>query len=173
MTTDERRDQIMSILREADSAVSASALAKHLHVSRQVIVGDVALLRAQGHDILSTPRGYILDSDLQTSGVIFKVACSHSRERAGEELYAIVDNGGNVLDVIVEHPMYGQLTGQLNIRSRYDVDLFLNRMEAGQINLLSNLTDGVHLHTISCNDEETKNRIQSVLSQLKIMLSEE
>lgn len=172
MTTEERRIKIIALLNEAENAVSASALAKILLVSRQVIVGDIALLRAQGQEILSTPRGYIIDTALQTNGVIFKIACSHSKELAGDELYAIVDNGGKVLDVVVEHPMYGQLTGQLNIRSRYDVDLFLEKVEAGQVSLLSNLTDGVHLHTVSCSDETTKDRIKSVLSRMNILLSE-
>ena len=43
-----RRQAILDRLRTADRPVSASALAAGLNVSRQIIVGDIALLRADG-----------------------------------------------------------------------------------------------------------------------------
>ena len=52
-----RRAAIGEILAQARAPVSAAALARRLAVSRQIIVGDVALLRAAGADILATPRG--------------------------------------------------------------------------------------------------------------------
>jgi transcriptional regulator of NAD metabolism len=171
MSTGKRRKKVLSILKEARQAVSASALAEQLNVSRQIIVGDIALLRAQGNDILSTPRGYIIES-VQIGGVICKLACMHSPELTKDEIYAIVDNGGRLLDVIVEHPLYGQLSGQLNIYSRYDADVFLNKVASGKISLLSNLTDGVHLHTISCSDHETVGRIKNILREMGILYSD-
>lgn len=172
MKASQRREKIISILKEESQAVSASALAEQLQVSRQVIVGDIALLRAQGRDILSTPRGYILDLNMQKNGESFIVACCHSAELARDEIYAIVDNGGELLDVIVEHPIYGQIIGQLNISSRYDTDLFINKIKTEKVNLLSYLTDGIHLHTISCGDEKTANRIKNILKQMNILLCE-
>lgn len=172
MSTGKRRKKVLSILKEARQAVSASALAEQLNVSRQIIVGDIALLRAQGNDILSTPRGYIIGSNLQSGGVICKLACMHSPELTKDEIYTIVDNGGRLIDVIVEHPLYGQLSGQLNIYSRYDADVFLNKVASGKISLLSNLTDGVHLHTISCSDHETVSRIENILREMGILYSE-
>ena len=55
-----RRRAVAQILEEAEGPVSAAALARRFSVSRQIIVGDVALLRAGGADILATPRGYLL-----------------------------------------------------------------------------------------------------------------
>jgi transcriptional regulator of NAD metabolism len=135
-----------------------------------VIVGDIALLRAQGHEILSTPKGYMINSIKAAKGFVFKIACSHDGELTRDELYAVVDNGGEVLDVIVEHPVYGQLTGQLNISSRYDVDMFLRKGEEGEAALLCDLTGGIHLHTISCRDQQAADRIKKILREMKISL---
>ena len=114
-----RRQAVAQALEEAVGPVSAAALAERFSVSRQIIVGDVALLRAGGTDILATPRGYLLGG--RGGGVERTVACVHAPEEMERELNAIVDAGGEVVDVIVEHPVYGQLTGLLGVRSRYDV----------------------------------------------------
>ena len=123
-----RRQAILNRLRTADRPVSASSLAAELNVSRQIIVGDIALLRAGGAEISSTPRGYVLPR--ATDGITRTIACRHTLEQTGTELDILVDNGCTVLDVIVEHPVYGQLTGQLQISSRYDVEQFLARVQA-------------------------------------------
>ena len=114
-----RREKIAARLEQADGPVSATALAKEFSVSRQIIVGDVALLRAAGLDIAATPRGYVLPAGV--GGMRFTVASSHSSEQMEEELNAIVDQGGTVLDVIVEHPIYGQITAPLRLSSRYEI----------------------------------------------------
>lgn len=170
-TASGRREKIASILREAEEAVSASHLAGVCGVSRQVIVGDIALLRAQGLDIISTPRGYISGGG-RPGGVVFKVACFHSPELTRQELYTIVDLGGTVIDVTVEHPVYGELSGQLNVSSRYDVDDFVRKVETGAASLLSGLTEGIHLHTVSCRDEATAARIREALREAGILLGE-
>lgn len=120
-----RRQAVAQALEEAVGPVSAAALAERFSVSRQIIVGDVALLRAGGTDILATPRGYLLGG--RGGGVERTVACVHAPEEMERELNAIVDAGGEVVDVIVEHPVYGQLTGLLGVRSRYDVAEFVRR----------------------------------------------
>lgn len=128
-----RRQAVAQALEEAVEPVSAAALAERFSVSRQIIVGDVALLRAGGTDILATPRGYLLGG--RGGGVERTVACVHAPEEMERELNAIVDAGGEVVDVIVEHPVYGQLTGLLGVRSRYDVAEFVRRVQvdsAGQ-----------------------------------------
>lgn len=51
---EKRRSQIIKILKDSKSPVSGTKLAKVLKVSRQVIVQDMALLRAQRMQILST-----------------------------------------------------------------------------------------------------------------------
>ena len=108
----DRRDRIVEEIRKSGKPLSASALAAMLHVSRQIIVGDVALLRARGIGIIATPRGYVLEE--QTHPCEKKIAVMHGRERLQEELYTIVDYGCTVVDVIVEHPLYGELVGQLD-----------------------------------------------------------
>ena len=159
MTSSERRTYIETALRDAAAPISAASLAARLHVSRQVIVGDVALLRAAGADIQATPRGYILGGG--PSGVTGVLACVHSQQAMVDELNLMVDNGCEVLDVIVEHPVYGQLTGQLRLRSRHDVAEFLKKAEGAS--LLSALTGGIHLHTVRCPDRETLERVTGAL----------
>lgn len=169
MSSTERRQLIENRLREAHSPVSATALAGEFHVSRQVIVGDVALLRAAGLGVQATPRGYVLGG--QERGVTAVLACVHCAADMGRELTAIVDNGGEVVDVIVEHAVYGQLTGQLHLRSRHDVEQFLRRAEHAAP--LSALTDGIHLHTVRCPDRETLERVTAVLRQEGFLLEDE
>lgn len=168
MNSAERRQLIESRLRAAEAPVSATVLANELHVSRQVIVGDVALLRAAGAEIQATPRGYVL-ADGRT-GVTGVLACVHSREAMVDELNIMVDNGCQVLDVIVEHPVYGQLTGQLQLRSRYDVGEFWKK--AADAAPLSALTGGIHLHTVRCPDEETLARVTAALRDAGFLLND-
>lgn len=168
MTSTERRIAIEEQLRRATAPVSATALANQFHVSRQVIVGDVALLRAGGVDVQATPRGYILGTD--SAGVQGVLACVHSGEEMGRELNLIVDHGGEVVDVIVEHAVYGQLTGQLHLRSRHDVSQFLKAAEGCAP--LSALTGGIHLHTVRCPDEATLLRVTQALKDEGFLLEE-
>ena len=163
-----RREQIAKRLEQADGPVSATALAKEFSVSRQIIVGDVALLRAAGLDIAATPRGYVLPAGV--GGLRFTVASSHSREQMEEELNAIVDQGGIVLDVIVEHPIYGQITAPLRMSSRFEVSQFVERCRKESAVPLSLLTDGVHLHTIVCPDTACEQRIKSALREMGMLV---
>lgn len=156
-----RRQAVKQVLEEAGEPINATALAKRFSVSRQIIVGDVALLRAAGEEILATPRGYVLSR--RPAGLERRVACVHAPEEMEAELNAIVDAGGEVADVIVEHPVYGQLTGILGVRSRYDVQEFLRKVREDGARPLSDLTGGIHLHTIRCGDEKTFQRVQKAL----------
>jgi len=170
-----RRAAISETLRTAEKPVSASALARRYQVSRQIIVGDIALLRAAGERIFATPRGYVYDVGHNDSGAVVRtIACRHRGERAlVEELYTVVDLGGEVLDVIVEHAVYGQLIGQLQIRSRFDVDAFVEKLNQYRAAPLSSLTEGIHLHTLSCPSEEVFSRIQKALRESGILLTDE
>ena len=168
MDAQKRREKIATRLEQAEGPVSATALARECCVSRQIIVGDVALLRAAGLDIAATPRGYILPAG--TVGLRFTVASSHSTEQMEDELNAIVDQGGTVLDVIVEHPIYGQLTAPLRMSSRYEVGQFVERCREEAATPLSLLTDGVHLHTVVCQDAACEQRIKHALRELGILL---
>lgn len=165
-----RRQAILDRLRTADRPVSASALAAGLNVSRQIIVGDIALLRAGGAEISATPRGYVLPR--ATDGITRTIACRHTLAQTGQELDILVDNGCTVLDVIVEHPVYGQLTGQLQISSRYDVEQFLARIRNSDAAPLSMLTGGLHLHTLCCPNEDAYTRACAALKAVGLLLDD-
>lgn len=165
-----RRQAILDRLRTADRPVSASALAAGLNVSRQIIVGDIALLRAGGAEISATPRGYVLPR--ATDGITRTIACRHTLAQTGQELDILVDNGCTVLDVIVEHPVYGQLTGQLQISSRYDAEQFLARIRDSDAAPLSMLTGGIHLHTLCCPNEDAYTRACAALKAAGLLLGD-
>ena len=158
MTAKERREQIYQQLTTAP--VSATALAKQFAVSRQVVVGDIALLRAEGCNIIATARGYIIPDE---AALTYRIATAHTAQQTCEELYLMVDCGCTVQDVIVEHPVYGQLTAALQLSSRYDVDQYMEKMASCDARPLSLLTEGVHVHTVSCPNEEVFHYLQSQL----------
>ncbi|MCL2874471.1 MAG: transcription repressor NadR [Defluviitaleaceae bacterium] len=160
-----RRDKILEIINQGDVPVSASSLAKRLNVSRQVIVGDIALLRAQGHEIIATARGYMIPEFRELNQYIGKIACSHSPENTKDELCLIVNMGAVIINVIVEHELYGEITGQLNLRNQDDIDIFLRRVNSSEIKLLSELTMGVHLHTIACRDKTHFEQVYQTLDK--------
>lgn len=164
MTGEERRELLLERLRGSDVAISASSFAKEYQVSRQIIVGDVALLRAAGAEVRATTRGYVLENGF-TKGYRGQVACQHDPSDTKAELELMVANGAEVVDVIVEHPLYGELKGNLDIKSSQEVGDFMDLVKKEQANLLSNLTGGIHLHTLVTKDE-------SAFTKLKIALKE-
>ena len=165
-----RRAAILSRLEQTDHPVSAAALAREFAVSRQIIVGDVALLRAGGADIAATPRGYVLPRD--SAALLRTVACVHDREGMARELEIMVDQGCQVVDVVVEHPLYGQLTGQLHLSSRYDVQEFIRSVLESRAKPLSDLTGGIHLHNLLCPSQEAYQRVRSALDAAGFLLKE-
>ena len=167
MKSEDRRRALLALLHEKTEPISASALASRLGVSRQIIVGDVALLRSAGEKITATPRGYLINVD--QPGLCCQIAVCHRASEMEAELNAIVDNGCTVLDVIVEHPLYGQLTGQLQLASRYEIGQFMQRCAQAEAHPLSNLTGGIHLHTLLCPDENALLRVKDDLRELGIL----
>lgn len=171
MKAPERRELIYEYLTRQTTPTSATALAKQFSVSRQIIVGDIALLRAGGADISATPRGYLLTEE--SVDLVRRIACFHTGEQMEEELNICVDNGCSVMDVIVDHPVYGQLVGQLQLRSRYEVAQFVNQVEEAAAHSLSELTDGIHLHTLRCPSEAAYLRVCKALDQAGLLLKSE
>ena len=168
MRAEERRQAILNTLNNAGHPVSATALARQFSVSRQIVVGDVALLRAAGANISATPRGYVVLRE--AGGLVRQVACQHDAAGMEAELNAMVDQGCTVLDVIVDHPIYGQLTGPLQLSSRYDVTQFIARCAQADAQPLSNLTEGIHLHTLSCPDEAAFQRVRTALREMDVLV---
>lgn len=158
----QRRTKILSMLRQSEKPLSGGVLGKETGVSRQVVVQDIALLRTEGYEIVATARGYVLPESGQPSRV-FKVC--HMDDRTEEELTAIVDLGGCITDVTVNHRAYGKVTAPLNIRSRRDVRAFIEQMKTGKSTPLSQVTSGYHFHTVSAENEEILDEIEQMLRE--------
>ena len=173
MNAAERRTKITQLLAQANGPLSATALAAQCGVSRQIIVGDVALLRAGGLAVLATPRGYILENTSAPACAERHIVSHHDNSRMLEELYTVVDLGGAVIDVTVEHAVYGQICAPLHIFSRYDADAFNEKIQQSGSRPLSNLTGGIHLHTIRATDEKTLERVIQGLKDKGFLLLED
>ena len=143
---------MLAWMRSLHAPTQGGALARHFRVSRQCVVQDIAILRASGNEILATPQGYRLP-EKSSRACRAILACKHAPERVEEELEILVDHGVNILDVLVEHPVYGELRGSLMIESRADLQDFLGKVRTTKAALLSSLTHGVHLHTVEASRE--------------------
>ena len=161
-----RRQYIRTALHTHAEPVSASVLARELGVSRQV--GDVALLRAAGEQILSTPRGYLCERE-EHAGRVYTLACVHTPAQMGQELETITSYGGEVLDVTVSHPLYGQISAPLNLRTVQEARAFVQAAADRDAALLSDLTGGVHLHRVRCADEAQYQKILAALDAIHML----
>ena len=146
MTTAQRREEILALLNQADAPIAAKDLAARFGVSRQVIVQDLAVIRASRPNIISTNRGYILQQ--QETGCLREFKVRHTPEQAGQELNLIVDHGGRVKNISISHRVYGRITAEMDIRSRQDVQEFLQALAGGASTVLSTATDGYHYHLV-------------------------
>ena len=162
MKGEERRKQLLNILSSSNNPISGGTLAKELNVSRQIIVQDISLLRANGATIFSTNKGYLLQEDRKYSRV-FKVY--HTDDQVEEELSTIVDAGGQIRDVFVYHKVYGVLKADMGIKSRRDIRAYMEEISTGKSRLLKNVTSGYHYHTIDAESEEILDAIQEELQQ--------
>ena len=151
MNTAERRGEILKILHNADAPVAARELAGKFGVSRQVIVQDLAVIRASTPGILSTTKGYVIQQDSSCSRE-FKVR--HSQDKAAEELNLIVDCGGRVKNISISHRVYGRVSAEMDIRSRQDVNEFVQAINSSHSTVLSSATSGYHYHLVEAAGQE-------------------
>lgn len=166
MSGEERREKILKLLAETEKPLSGTSLAKTLKVSRQVVVTDIALLRAVNKNILSTNKGYLIFKDEQESGQSRRtIKVQHNDEQILDELNIIVDLGGHVLDVVVEHEIYGQITCDLIINNRRDAKQFVKQCKESNAKGLNVLTDGMHYHTIEADSEAVLDQIEEALNE--------
>ncbi|EPH12616.1 DNA-binding protein [Facklamia sp. HMSC062C11] len=170
MKAKERRQAILADLKEQSHPITASQLAQRYQVSRQVIVGDIALLRASNIAITASNQGYFLTSHLiNTSYYTGKIVCQHGLDQTATELQAIIDLGARLIDVEVDHPIYGLLLAPLPIEKQADIDYFMESIKQDPSRLLSSLTEGLHSHTIQCRDFEHFRQVQDRLKELGIL----
>ncbi|KHD34637.1 transcriptional regulator [Clostridium acetobutylicum] len=171
MISEERRENIKNKLENNDEPIKGSTLAKELGVTRQVIVKDIAILRAKGHKIIATPKGYIINKN-NSNSIKRVLAVVHERNAIEDELNSVIKFGGVVEDVIIEHPLYGEIRGILMIRTLFDVKNFMNKIRDYSAEPLSILTGGVHLHTIRTDNEEDMNNIVDELTRKNYIISD-
>ena len=162
MKAEERRKEIAGFLMSEEKPVSGGILSERFGVSRQIIVQDISVLKASGYDILSTHNGYIIQKSPLKERV-FKVY--HTTEQTEDELTAIVNLGGTVVDVFVWHKVYGKMTAPLNIFSALHIKQFIEGVRSGKSSELMNITGGYHYHTVRAESEDILNRIQNALEE--------
>lgn len=170
---EERRRQLVRWLQEADQPLTGAELASRFGVSRQVIVQDMAVLRAAGTPVVATPRGYLLLPAGRPGVVRDVLAVCHTPDKTRAELMWLVESGCRVLDVIVEHPVYGELRGELQLSTPAEVEDFLHKVETEGARLLSSLTGGFHLHTVESRDPQALVRAREGLARLGILRGDE
>ncbi|MEG0259480.1 MAG: transcription repressor NadR [Lysinibacillus sp.] len=164
MLGEERRLQLLAQLKSNTKPITGTHLAKSANVSRQVIVNDMTLLKARNEPIIATSQGYLyVHPDEANKYVERTIACRHSSENTEDELFTIVDCGGTVKNVIVEHAVYGEITASIMVANRHDAQQFVKRVNETNASYLSALTDGTHLHVISAPSIETLDLIENAL----------
>jgi Predicted small molecule binding protein (contains 3H domain) len=161
----ERRENLLTLLKNSNEPIKAASLAKLTGVSRQVIVQDMALLRASDEPVIATQQGYLYFTDIRAKGMQRIIYSRHAPSDTERELNILVDHGVSVLDVGVEHSFYGKIFRPLKLRSRLDVKRFVAQMAENDAHLLSSLTGGLHLHTIEAPTEEILDEVCDALSQ--------
>lgn len=171
MDGDKRREELIKMLTNASKPLSGGSLGKIYGVSRQVIVQDIALLRAQGLDIIATARGYVLYKDTKKNKQRV-ILVKHGYNDIGDELNTIVDFGGIIRSVLIEHPIYGEMTGNMMIETRRDVEQFVKDICGFDAYPLMNLTYGIHMHTIEAENENILDEIEDALHKKGYLYTE-
>lgn len=154
MLGEERRKKLLNLLKNSKEPITGTQLAKYANVSRQVIVNDINLLKARNFPIISTSQGYLYINQENNSHIEKKIVCVHTAEEAEDEMMTIVDCGVTIKNVIVEHPVYGEITASMMLSSRMDVEKFIQKVKETNATYLSVLTNGTHLHVISAPTNE-------------------
>lgn len=169
---EDRRTFLLNLLKTEGKAITGTEFAKKANVSRQVIVNDIALLKARNEPIIATSQGYLyLNQQASVETYERQIAACHTAEQTEDELYTLVDAGLTVKDVTVEHPVYGEITANIMVKNRYDVQQFMKKLKETNASPLMALTDGAHLHTILAPTEEQLDIAEKLLKQKGYLLT--
>jgi len=171
MTSSRRREKIKNLLIQSQEPIKGQELAEMFQVTRQVIVKDMAIIRAEGIKVISTPKGYMALRE-NINSVKKVIAVNHGREDVKNELETIVKYGAVVEDVIVEHPLYGEIRAMLMIKNMMDIENFYDNFKQYEAEPLSALTNGVHLHTIICENDVILSNIIEELDKKGFLIKE-
>ena len=166
-----RRKEIIAYLSTKQEPVNGTELARRFDVSRQVIVQDIALLRAENREILSTNKGYVLYQPIdKRGGCTAVIMTQHTAEQTIEEMRTIVEYGGHMLDVFIDHDLYGQIRADLVINDLEDAEELCRKMENSKSRPLKELTGDCHYHTISAPSEKVIRLIREELKEKGILI---
>lgn len=168
--SDERRQRLLELLAASPSPMSGSDLGQQLGATRQTVVQDIAILRARGEPIVATARGYMMATSLGVGRYKALLAVRHRPDQTEDELSLLLDLGLRVVDVVVDHPFYGELRGMLMLDSREDLREWLRGVRERKAHLLSELTDGVHLHTVEAPRLDLLERARAALRERGYLL---
>jgi transcriptional regulator of NAD metabolism len=172
MNSKERREYIKNLLANNNNTYKGQFLAEKLNVTRQVIVKDIAIIRAEGEKIIATSEGYLILPNEEINYVRRVIAVTHSRDDIYNELNCIIKFGGIVEDVTVEHSLYGEIRAMLMIKTPMDIERFIKKFKEFNAEPLSSLTKGIHLHTIKADNEEIMESIIKELKDKKYLISD-
>ncbi len=167
MKANERRGEILSLIANSNNPVTANYLSEKFSVSRQVIVQDIALLRAKGYGVISTNRGYVMDGGTGAERV-FK--CRHTLDRLVEESEIIISHGGKVEDIIVNHRVYGKISAKLELSTVRHAEELYRSLASGASKPLMSVTDGYHYHTVTADSEERLDAIRDALKEAGFLI---
>jgi hypothetical protein len=162
----EKKDKILNILMSRETPIKGKELAKLIGVSRQMIIQYISKLKTEGYNITSTRDGYILERE---KGIRKMIAVKHSSDEIEDELFSIVKAGGKILDVIVEHPIYGEIKGRIDVENENDIIKFLSLLKTTHATPLLELSNGIHIHTIEVKDDETFEKVKIAIKKYLIL----
>lgn len=170
MNTNERLEKILERISNSTAPVSGRRLSDEFGVSRQIIVKDIAALKEQGNDIISTTKGYMLHK-IPSPERVFKMV--HKDDEISTELNTIIENDGKVKNVFVWHKIYGKIEAELEINNKNDIAEYLESLKTGRSSPLKNVTSEYHYHTISADSEETLDKIAAALDKIGFLVTDE
>ncbi|KLO25014.1 MULTISPECIES: transcription repressor NadR [unclassified Marinitoga] len=162
----DKKQRILKILENSENPVKGKILAEKIGISRQMIIQYISRLKSDGHKIIATRDGYILEKEV---GIRKMIAVKHSTDEIENELFAIVQAGGKIIDVIVEHPLYGEIKGRIDVKNEEDIIRFMSLLKTTQATPLLELSDGVHIHTIEVKDEKSFEKIKKAINKYLIL----
>ncbi|WP_206528071.1 transcription repressor NadR [Marinitoga sp. 38H-ov] len=162
----EKKDKILSILMKTNTPIKGKDLAEQIGVSRQMIIQYISKLKTEGYNISSTREGYILERE---KGIRKMIAVKHSSDEIEDELFLIVKAGGKILDVVVEHPIYGEIKGRIDVENENDIIKFMSLIKTTNATPLLELSGGIHIHTIEVKDEETFEKVKKSIKKYLIL----
>ncbi|SHF16661.1 hypothetical protein SAMN02745164_01921 [Marinitoga hydrogenitolerans DSM 16785] len=162
----EKKDKILKILEKFEKPIKGKILAEKIGVSRQMIIQYISKLKSDGYNIVSTRDGYMLERE---HGIRKMIAVKHDADEIESELFAIVNAGGKILDVIVEHPIYGEIKGRIDVKNEEDIIKFMSLLKTTNATPLLELSEGIHIHTIEVKDEKTFEKVKESIRKYLIL----